>query len=92
MKRPTFELIASSAHYICTHTPTAWQGLALKAPKPCLLGVRPDPPHITMEMALHCVCVCAWEGGFMHLRGPGTSTVQVTRVGLIEEEKQEHKL
>lgn len=29
-------------------------GLALEPLKPCLLGVRPDPPHITMEMALHC--------------------------------------
>lgn len=46
--------------------------LAPRVPKP-LLGVRPDPPHITMEMALHCGArINALEGSWHILQVRGS--------------------
>lgn len=42
---PTFTLIASSAHYICTHTPTAWQAWHWKLQSPACWESGQTPSH-----------------------------------------------
>lgn len=56
-------LIASSEHYICTHTGQLHGRTGTKSSKALLVGSQARPPHITMEMALHCgVRINALEG------------------------------
>ena len=74
MTRPTFGLITRPARYTWTRTSAVMAGKrALEAPQQCMLGARPGPPpqsplpppHITMEMALHCgLRITALEGSW----------------------------
>ncbi len=62
-------------------------GLAPKSSKALLVGSQARPPHITMEMALHCgVRINALEGSW-HVHSPVTSSFM-----LHPEEKQKHTI